>query len=830
MVDGTPSDLLQQLCSDLRQIWREAGGPTLRTLSAQVPLSKSQIGAIFNGKIRQPPDWDVVKGLVVSIHQYARDHGRTKHVTMRTGVEEFWRPRHTVLEYAFRHAKQSRTIAADDGGNTATTTHSDPVTENANSRALDTDTQLLSAVPQQLPLRTANFVGRDAHLADLNTVLREQSNRPAGATVVITAIAGTAGVGKTALALHWAHQIRKQFPDGQLFVNLQGFHPTESALDPGEVLRGFLEALAVPAHRIPADPPARAALFRTLLTGRRMLIMLDNARDSEQIRQLLPGAPGCLVTVTSRNQLSGLVAVEGAHPLRVDVLSDAEARELLTSRIGAHRTTADPNAVAEIIAFCARLPLALAIVAGRAATHPRFPLSAIADELRDLRGRLDALHGEDQLSDVRVALSWSYRQLNAPVAQLFRLLGLYPGPEISIASAASLANIPMTKARRALTDLATAHLVTEHIPGRFQCHDLLRAYATELAHRDIVDAERRAAEHRVLDHYLHTANAASCLLYSHRDSVAPARAGPGVVCPRLEDHTSAATWLNTEYRVLIAAIDQAARSGHDIHAWQLAWATGHFLDGRGLWRDLANITRIGLEAATRLKDQGAQARILRQASVAHVRHGQHHKAHVCLRRALCLQKEAGDQHGQAYTHMSMAWTFRKQGRHDEAIPHCERALELRKAVEDHQGQAHALNALGFAYVYVGRGHTALAHCQQALTMYRRIGDQMGEAHTLDSLGFAYHRLGEHRRAIVCYQKALYLGGTFFSPETKAFTLTKLGDVCQAAGDLHGAHTSWRQALAIYDQIDHPDADHVRDKLPTPTPTPTPTPMPTPSGG
>jgi hypothetical protein len=287
--------------------------------------------------------------------------------------------------------------------------------------------------------------------------------------------------------------VRSSFPDGQLCVDLRGF-ASEGSTSPDEVIRGFLEALGVPPHRVPATLADRAALYRSRLTGRRMLVLLDNARDAQQVRPLLPGSPGCLVLVTSRHQLPGLVA-HGARPLVLDLPSPDEAREMMTRRIG----VADRGTLDEIVALCARLPLALSITAARAATRPHVPLPALAAELRRTSGSLAAFVSDDEATDVRAALSWSYRALSPDAATMFRRLSQHPGPQVSVTAAASLAGLPAARARRLLAELALAHLVTEHTPGRYAMHDLLRAYAVEQAHDVDVDTERQAALFRMLD-------------------------------------------------------------------------------------------------------------------------------------------------------------------------------------------------------------------------------------------------------------------------------------------------------------------------------------------
>jgi DNA-binding SARP family transcriptional activator len=335
-------------------------------------------------------------------------------------------------------------------------------------------------VPRQLPGLAADFTGREAELAMLDGMLGEAEGQRPG-TVVISAISGPAGVGKTTLAVRWAHQAADRFPDGQLYVNLRGFAPTASPVSPTEAIRGFLDALGVPAERILPDLAARAGLYRGLLVGRKILIVLDNARDEEQIRPLLPPGPGCLVLVTSRSRLTGLAAAEGARLLTLDVLTPAEAYQMLSVRLLHQRANGDAGAVTEIARLCSYLPLALAIAAARAAAKPGLKLADLAAELRASNGRLDALDTGDPAVSIRRAFSWSYQTLRESDQRVFRLLGLHPGPDISTAAAATLAGDDLAGIRRSLTELTRVHLLTEHRPGRYIFHGLLRAYAAELA-------------------------------------------------------------------------------------------------------------------------------------------------------------------------------------------------------------------------------------------------------------------------------------------------------------------------------------------------------------
>jgi DNA-binding SARP family transcriptional activator/tetratricopeptide (TPR) repeat protein len=673
------------------------------------------------------------------------------------------------------------------------------------------------ASPAQLPADTYGFAGRGAELHRLDGLHRTAGNR--STAVVISAVSGTAGVGKTALAVHWAHRVRDEFPDGQLYVNLRGFDPSGSPVSPAEAVRGFLDAFEVPAERIPSGFDTQVGLYRSLLVDRQVLVVLDNARDAEQVRPLLPGAPGCVVVVTSRNQLSGLIA-EGAHPLPLDLLSANEARDLLANRLGAQRIAAEPHAVAEITALCARLPIALAIVAARAATHPGFGLAALAGELRQSRGGLDEFAGADPVTDVRAVFSWSYLQLHPEAARLFRLLGLHPGPDFTRAAAVSLAGLSARRTRTLLAELSQAHLIVEHAPSRYTLHDLLRAYATEQTHVIDTPDQRDAAIHRTLDHYLHTAHFAARLLRPDRDPIAAPPSGPrpGVVAEPLADHVEALAWFTTEHAVLLAALDQAARTGHDRHVWQLAWTMADFLDRQGHWHDYAATQRAALTAARRLADPSLQAYAHRILGRACTHLSRFDDAHTHLGHALDHYERCGEQVGQALTHHNLTLVLERQGRHTEALAHARCAHELFRAVGHQRGQAEALNTVGWCHALLGDHEQALASCEEALTLLQELGNRRGQAITWDSLGYAHHHLGHHAEAITCYRHAIGLYQDLSEHREEAITRNRLGDTHHAIGDRNHAREAWQAALTILEQLDHPSARDVRAKLaaiPTP---------------
>jgi DNA-binding SARP family transcriptional activator/tetratricopeptide (TPR) repeat protein len=665
-------------------------------------------------------------------------------------------------------------------------------------------------VPAQLPVGVRGFTGRGEELARLEAVLASAAEQPAA--VVISAVSGTAGVGKTALAVHWARRVGEAFPDGQLYVNLRGFDPGGSPVSPAEAVRRFLDAFGMPPARIPAGLEAQVGLYRSLLADKRVLVMLDNARDAEQVRPLLPGAPGCLALVTSRNRLTGLAAAEGAHLLTVDLLDSAEARDLLTSRLGARRLAAESDAVEEIVARCAGLPLALAIVAARAAAQLRLPLAALAGELREAGSRLDALDSGEPATQVRTVFSWSYRTLSADAARLFRLLGLHPGPDIAAPAATSLAGEPPARARDLLAELTGAHLLTEHAPGRYAFHDLLRTYATELANAVDCDADRRAATHRMLDHYLHTAHAADQLLGPPRVRITPAPAQPKVIPEQLTDYEPALVWLTAEHPVLLATVRQAVRTGFDAHVWQLATALATFHQRRALWCDWAATHTAALAAAHRLADRTAVACAHRNLGSACSALGRHSDAHAHLQHALGIYQELGDQLGQAQANLVIGSAWSRQNRPHDAIDHVRQALELFRAAGDRAWQAQALNNLGWYQSQTGDHQQALANCRQALALVQQTGHAASEAHTWDSLGYAHHHLGQYDQAAECYRRAAEMFRELGDRYYEADILAHLGDTHHAARNPDAARDAWTRSLKLFQELDHQDADALRARL------------------
>lgn len=368
--------------------------------------------------------------------------------------------------------------------------------------------------------------------------------------------------------MHWASQVASRFPDGQLYVDLRGYDPSGAVVPPAEAIRGFLDALGVPPAEVPPGFEAQVGLYRSLLADRRMLVLLDNARDAEQVRALLPGSTGCLSIVTSRNQMLGLLASGCVQSIQLNMLTPQESLTFLAHRLGEQTVSADPDAARTIADLCGHLPLALALLCARAAAHPQTPLAMFAAELQQSHGNLDAFETGDPATDPRSVFSWSYCTLTPTAARMFRLLSLSPAPEVSLRAAASLADIDLRSARSVLAELTRAQLWREIVPARYAAHDLLRVYGRELTLAEDTAPERAAAHRRLLDHYLHTAGAVATVVAPHRDRLTLRPPAPGAKPVQFEDPTAARSWMSTEMPVLLAAVESDADEGNGEYAWR----------------------------------------------------------------------------------------------------------------------------------------------------------------------------------------------------------------------------------------------------------------------
>ncbi|MGW4029203.1 AfsR/SARP family transcriptional regulator [Streptomyces sp. NPDC004838] len=662
--------------------------------------------------------------------------------------------------------------------------------------------------PAQLPHDLPAFTGRRAELDRALALFPDGPGTPGTAT--IAAISGMAGVGKSTFAVHLAHRLADRFPDGQLYVNLRGYDPSGAITPSVDAVRGFLDALGVPPERIPRCPDAQAALYRSVLAGRRVLVVLDNAHDTEHVRPLLPGTSGCLALVTSRNELSGLVAAHGAHLLTLRPFDGEEARDLLAHRLGADRVIAEPGAVREIIRRCAGLPLALTCLAARAGARPHFPLSAVATELREAHGSLDAFTVPDVSVDVGTVFSWSSGALGADAARLFRLLALHPGPDFTAPAAAVLAGVPVRRSRPLLAESVGAHLITEHAPGRYAFHDLLRAHAADLLRTQHPETEHGEVADRLYRFYTATAHAACSLLAPAADAVPdpPYATAAGSV----SDDRGALAWFAAEYAVLLAVVSAAAAAGHDRLVCGLVWSLEPFFDRRGHWHDGLAAHRTALDSALRLDDPRTTARALRGLARAEGRMGLHDHSRPRLAAALDLAVELKDDIGRAHTHRSLGWESDQQGDTAGALRHNRLALDLFTAAGHRPGRASVLNTVGWYHAQLGEYREALRHCYRALTTLQELGDRYGEAAAWDSIAYAHHHLGRHPQALVGYRNALLLYRELGVPYLEAEILNRMGDTHLATGGIEAARDSWGEALTLFTELRHPFAERVSARL------------------
>jgi DNA-binding SARP family transcriptional activator/tetratricopeptide (TPR) repeat protein len=668
----------------------------------------------------------------------------------------------------------------------------------------------VTVCPAQLPPDLFGFAGRGHEIEALDAQVRARVRQ--STAMVIVAICGPPGVGKTALATHWGHRVARHFADGQLYLNLRGFDPIGPAVEPADAVRRFLESLGVPGDRVPSDMDGRVALYRSLISDRRLLVVLDNARNADHVRPLLPGTPACVTVITSRHQLDGLIALDGARALPVGMLSPDEAHSLLALRLSDDRVASEPAAAAGIIEACAGLPLALAIVAARAAQHPTFPLAALVAELYAAPSRLTGFAYGDGSTDLRTLFSWSYDALTGGARRLFRLLALHRGPDITAGAAASLAGSAAEDVHHLLSELTGASLVAEPAPGRFAVHDLLRAYAAEQVQTVESAPQRRASVHRLLDHYLRAAHAGA-LLIDH--TVTPVDLPPavdGVAEHRHDGQFGALIWFAAEQANLLAIIDLAAGESFHQYTWQLAWSVGGFLQRQGGWQDQARIHRQALEAARQLGDRLALAHAHRGLARAYNKLNRHHDAADHLRQALALFEQLGDLSGQARTHQNLAWMFDHTDDPHNALRHSWSALRLYRAAGDRSGLGRTLNAVGWYHARLGDCARAVRYCRLALAVLREAQDQIGLADTSDSLGFAHHQLGQVPEAIIEYRYALALRRADHDAYAIATTLSHLGAALHSVGQDDEALESWHEALAILQRLAHPDADAVRTSL------------------
>jgi tetratricopeptide (TPR) repeat protein len=625
----------------------------------------------------------------------------------------------------------------------------------------------------QLPPAVPGFTGRAREMDTLTELLG-----PAGATsgtVVISAIAGAAGVGKTALALHWAHQAAEHYPDGQLYVNLRGYDP-DRPVPAASALAWFLRALGVAAPDIPPEPDERASLYRSVLAGRRMLVVLDNAGSPDQVRLLLPGTVTCGVLVTSRDSLAGLVARDGAARLDLDLLPMDDAVSLLGTLIG-ERADADPGAAEALAAQCSRLPLALRVAAEFVTARPELSLASLVGELTDQQRRLDLLDADgDPRAGVRAVFSWSYRNLGAVPARMFRLLGLHPGPDLDAHAAAALSGMALGDAAEVLGLLARTHLIQRAGPDRYDLHDLPRAYARELATTGDTEDDRSAALIRLLDHYLHAAAAAMDTLYPSERNRRPRIPAPASPVPLLTDPAAARAWLDTERANLIALTAYAADWGWASHATRLAATLARYLEIGGHYPEAVALYGHAGRAARDTGDRVAGAAVLNNLAVIDLRLSRWREAASHLGQALALGAGTGDLIGQARALGNLGMVYYHQGRYHDAIEHHGRALGLYRRAGDHFGEARSLNNLGVVEIYLGQYPQAIEHLRDAETLSREKGVQPVTAYALLNLGAVAVRQGRYQQATASLTDAIALSREIAHPALELNSLVYLARI------------------------------------------------------
>jgi DNA-binding SARP family transcriptional activator/tetratricopeptide (TPR) repeat protein len=659
-------------------------------------------------------------------------------------------------------------------------------------------------VPAQLPADVHAFTGRTQELAELDRMLPATGTAAgqAARAMVISAVSGTAGVGKTALAVHWAHRVIGSFPDGQLYADLRGYDP-DLPVPAADALAGFLRALGMAEPDIPAGTDERAAAYRSLLAGRRLLVVLDNAATADQVRALLPGSSSCVVVVTSRDSLAGLVARHGARRVDLDTLPAADAVAMLRTLIGT-RVDAEPDAAASLARQCARLPLALRVAAELAAASPAVPLRDLVGELADEQRRLRLLDaGGDPRSEVRSVLSWSYRQLPDTAARSFRLLGLHPGPDLDLYAAAALTGATCDDARSLLSLLTRAHLIQPGRDGRYGLHDLLRAYARSLSPEGQQGAEERAAAlTRLFDHYLSTAAAAMEALVPGEQSRRPRVAGDVLPMPPVASPARARAWLDAERAVLVAVTGYAAAHGWPSHATRLADTLSRYLVTGAHNAEAVAIHDHARRAARHAGDRGAEATAIINLGEVRWRLGHREEEADRIEQALAIFRETGDRTGEARAHGNLATLAWRQGRYGLASGHYEQALAIFREIGDQVGEARALDNLGAICCKQGRYQEAAGHHRRALAVFREIGDQVGEGRALGNLATLCRKQGRLAEAARHLERSLSVAREIGDQSCEGEALSDLGGIHREQGRYQQAADDYEQALALFRKIGH----------------------------
>jgi DNA-binding SARP family transcriptional activator len=640
------------------------------------------------------------------------------------------------------------------------------------------------SVPRQLPAPPQLFTGRVMELAELGKIHD-------ASTVVITAIDGMAGVGKTALALQAAHQMVDRYRDGQLYVDLHGYTEGVAPVEPGAALDGMLRSLGVPGDGIPAGLDLRAGLYRSRLADQRMVIVLDNAATEAQVRPLLPGAPGCLVLVTSRRRLAGL---DHTHALSLDTLPLVDAVALLRATAGDGRLAGQPpELVDELVELCGRLPLAIRIAAARLRSHPAWDLAHLVQRLRDQQHRLAELQAGPR--SVTAALDLSYQDLCPDEQRTYQMLGLHPGPDIDAYAAAGLLDATRPEAGRQLEQLLEAHLLQETVPGRYRFHDLTRAHAAHAAAR-----ESPAALDRLLDYYRHTAAVAMDAAYPNereqRPRVPPAR----TPSPTLQSPAEALDWLDDQLPNLLAVTRYAADHDHPAHLLDLSTILHRHLRTRARYHDASTLHQHALTTARAVGDHAAELDALTGLGQIHRIQGRYEQAIDHLGQALQLARANGHHAAQLQALTGLGHIHRIQGRHEQAADQYLQVLQLARAAGDHTGEQNALLGLGHIHRLQGRYEQAIDHLGQALQLARASGHRTGEQNALAALGHIHRLRGRYEQATDYHEQALRLAHAAGHHAAQLQALTGLGQVLRAQGRYEQATDHYQRLLDLAHEV------------------------------
>ncbi|NUT49355.1 MAG: tetratricopeptide repeat protein [Saccharothrix sp.] len=649
--------------------------------------------------------------------------------------------------------------------------------------------------PHELPPDVYAFTDRTEQLAEMDLLLASTEGMPSTAAVVISAVSGTAGVGKTAFATHWAHRVSDRFPDGQLYVNLRGYGP-DKPVPPAEALAGLLRSLGVPSAEIPHDLDERATRFRSLAAGRRMLVVLDNARSADQVRPLLPGTSSCLVLVTSRDALPGLVSRDGARRVNLDLLSHDQAVNLLRMLIGP-RVDTEPEATDALVRHCARLPLALRIAADLVAISPGVTLAELVGDLTDEQSRLDLLDaGDDPYTAVRAVLSWSYRNLEPTEARAFRLLGLHPGRDFDPVSASVLIETSPTRARRLLDSLVRAHLLERTGTGRYQMHDLLRVYAADLASQEESATAQDAALGRLFDFFLHTASLAMEILFPHESDRRPALPVKSESPANLVEDTQAVHWLEAERATFSAMAAQTAETTWSIYTTLLSTTLYRFLDSHGHFDDAVALHSFAVTAARQASDEEAEGRAMHNLGVVYQRLGRYSDARYHLAQATTVLRRANRPLVEALALADLGHVHMLLGQYDQALACDSEALRLLEGESDRTGQGQVLNNMGLVLDRLQRHEESVEHMQRALTLFRETSDRPRQGYALNDIGVVLQHQGRHSEARGYHDEALALARATLDRALEAEALNGLGNAMRQVEVTEEVLRYHEQALAI----------------------------------